>query len=191
MDMWFASVERLQPRWKNTPICPPRKTPTDPPVTGPFTIYYLGYPQTTAHANDLVKFGHDTCANLQHTLGLLELYHIHGTESGSSTSSTDPPYPSTGNEPPHLGFGHLGFTVPDVPAALRRLRAEGVRVIKDVGPGTSTREAIPLSKWEEERGIGLGEVHSEYAKVFDNFAFVADPDGYTVELVAQAVDPLA
>lgn len=153
--------------------------------TGPFTIYYLGYPQTPEHANDLPSFGNETCANLQHTLGLLELYHIHGSEKQPKG------YYETGNRPPALGFGHLGFTVPSVPKALERLRAAGVTVVKDIGPGTSTRRAIPLSEHEEKLGVGLGEVHPNYAAVFDNIAFVQDPDGYIVELVPQAMDPLA
>ena len=149
--------------------------------TGPFTIYYLGYPQTDEHRADPVKYGFDTVAKLQHTLGLLELYHVHGSEKQS------PDYYSVGNEPPSLGFGHLGFTVPDVPAAVKRLEEGGVKVLKPLG--VTTRESIPLSKWEEENGVGVGEVHAEYAKVFNNIAFVTDPDGYTVELVPQKMDP--
>lgn len=80
---------------------------------------------------------------------------------------------STGNVPPHLGFAHLGFTVPDVPAAVQRLRDGGVRILKDVG--VSSREAVPLSEWEEERGIARGEIHANYAWFFEKFAMVADP----------------
>jgi lactoylglutathione lyase len=173
---------------------------------GPFTIYYLGYPQTDEHRADLPKFGADTAARLQHTLGLLELYHVHGSEKQDSN------HYSTGNEPPNLGFGHLGFTVPDVPKALERLRAAGVEVVKDLG--VTTRESIPISDWENGKGIGVEEkgteteIHPEYAKVFNKIAFVRDPvsvqsstttrkeltmdmqNGYLVELVPQNMDPL-
>jgi len=155
---------------------------------GPFTIYYLGYPQTPEHRGDLAKFGGDTAMNLQHTLGLLELYHVHGSETQA------PGYYSTGNTPPNLGFGHLGFTVPNVPEALARLKANGVEVIKDLG--VCDRASIPISDWENERGVGVevkgteSEIHPEYAKVFNKIAFVRDPDGYIVELVPQNVDPL-
>lgn len=152
---------------------------------GPFTIYYLGYPQSSQHAEDLPAFGQDTCANLQHTLGLLELYHVHGSEKQPEG------YYETGNRPPALGFGHLGFTVPSVPKALDRMRKAGVKIMKDIGSGTSTRQAIPLSEHEEKLGVGLGDIHPNYAAVFDNIAFVQDPDGYVVELVPQAMDPLA
>lgn len=134
---------------------------------GPFTIYYLGYPQTPEHRADLVQFGEDTAANLQHTLGLLELYHVHGSEAKGQG------YYANGNTPPNLGFGHLGFTVPDVPAALERLQEAGVQVIKPLG--VTTRESIPISKWEEEQGVGLGTIHPNYKSVFDQIAFVRDP----------------
>jgi len=154
---------------------------------GPFTIYYLGYPQTPEHRADLPRFGQDTAVNLQHTLGLLELYHVHGSEKADYSYET-------GNTPPNLGFGHLGFTVPDVPKALDRLKSNGVEILK--GLGVCTRESIPISDWENERGVGVevkgtdSEIHPEYRKVFEKIAFVKDPDGYIVELVPQNVDPL-
>jgi lactoylglutathione lyase len=60
---------------------------------GPFTNYYLGYPQTEEHRKDLPKFGEETVVNFGHTLGLLKLYHIHGTEKEPQ------PYYKTGNDP--------------------------------------------------------------------------------------------
>ncbi|KAK9378721.1 Glyoxalase/Bleomycin resistance protein/Dihydroxybiphenyl dioxygenase [Kockiozyma suomiensis] len=145
---------------------------------GPFTIYYLGYPSTDEHRADLKKFSLDTLPVMQHTLGLLELYHVHGSEK------QEPGYVSTGNDPLRgLGFGHLGFTVPDVPAAIERLTKLGVKVFKPLG--VSSRETIPLSEWEESRGIGKGTIHENYHNIFKQIAFVQDPDGYIVELVPQ------
>ncbi|KAL2825208.1 Glyoxalase/Bleomycin resistance protein/Dihydroxybiphenyl dioxygenase [Aspergillus cavernicola] len=153
--------------------------------TGPFTIYYLGYPSTAEDRADLpawsAKVGDPH--TLTQTLGLLELYHIHRSDKSTADGGYEI---STGNAPPNLGFGHLGFTVPNVPATLERLRNAGVPVLKDLG--ISTRESIPLSSWEEDRGVGLGEIHSNYAAVFDQIAFVTDPDGYTVELVPQGMN---
>jgi lactoylglutathione lyase len=37
--------------------------------------------------------------------------------------------------------------------------------------------------------LGVGEIHAEYKKVFDNIAFVRDPRGYTIEVVPQRTDP--
>ena len=140
---------------------------------GPFTIYYLGYPQTDEHRANPEQFGGETAMKLQHTLGLLELYHVHGSEK------QDEGYYQTGNTPPNLGFGHLGFTVPNVPEALERLKKAGVEVVKDLG--VCDRESIPISEWENERGVGVevkgteSEIHKEYAKVFEKIAFVRDP----------------
>jgi lactoylglutathione lyase len=167
--------------------------------TGPFTIYYLGHPTTSSHRSNPQQFGLDTCAQLQQTLGLLELYHIHGTELSSPTSPSPSssthlsqyPYPSTGNTPPHdLGFGHLGFTVPSVPNTLSHLKSlyPDIEIIKPLG--TATKRSIPISQWEEEQGWAKGEVHEEYKKVFEQIAFVRDPDGYTVELVPQGMSAL-
>ncbi|KAF5578721.1 lactoylglutathione lyase [Fusarium pseudoanthophilum] len=145
--------------------------------TGPFTIYYLGYPRTDEHRADLGKFGRDTLAQLAYTPGLIELYHVRGSENEPEG------YYSTGNQPPNLGLGHIGFSVPDVPLAVERLRNHGVEVLKELG--AVSREDVPLSQWEAEKKIGLGDLHPAYQHVFGQIAFVKDPDGYTVELVPQ------
>ncbi|KAJ5344081.1 uncharacterized protein MYU51_012103 [Penicillium brevicompactum] len=134
---------------------------------GPFTIYYLGHPPAEARTEeDISNWAKKTSEIpiMTKTAGLLELYHTHGAESGGI---------STGNEPPSLGFSHLGFTVPDVPAAVKRLRDGGVSILKDVG--VCSRDTVPLSEWEAERGIGRGEIHENYAWFFEKFAMVADP----------------
>ncbi|KAJ5467599.1 hypothetical protein N7475_005351 [Penicillium sp. IBT 31633x] len=147
---------------------------------GPFTIYYLGHPPADAETEEQVSAWAKKTSEIPvmtKTSGLLELYHMHGAENAGAVS--------TGNVPPHLGFAHLGFTVPDVPAAVQRLRDGGVTILKDVG--VCSRETVPLSKWEEERGVGRGEIHQHYAWFFEKFAMVADPDGYTVELIPQSI----
>ncbi|KAI9926451.1 hypothetical protein ASPWEDRAFT_119372 [Aspergillus wentii DTO 134E9] len=150
--------------------------------TGPFTIYYLGYPSTEDERSDLQSWAAKTAdiSTLTQTLGLLELYHIHGSDKPTADGGYEI---STGNSPPNLGFGHLGFTVPDVPAAVERLKMEGVTIFKDLGD--SSRDCVPLSSWEENRGVGVGEIHPNYKRFFNQIAYVADPDGYIVELVPQ------
>ena len=140
--------------------------------TGPFTLYYLAYPSTAADRADLPAWAARVSSPhvLTNTLGLLELFHVHGTEKDDAEGGFDM---ATGNTPPNLGFGHLGFTVPDVPAALERLRAAGVRVVKELGD--SGRHTVPLSDWEEGRGVGVGEVHVNYKRFYDQIGFVADP----------------
>ena len=96
---------------------------------------------------------------------------------------------STGNQVPNLGFGHLGFTVPDVPAAVERLRSEGVRIVKELG--SVGRETVPLSQFEAERGVGVGEICEEYARFWRQIACVADPvslSAWTVGLWAVFAD---
>ncbi|KAJ5923672.1 hypothetical protein N7454_008917 [Penicillium verhagenii] len=148
---------------------------------GPFTIYYLGHPPPDTELTDegVGKWAENTSQMpvLTRTKGLLELFHVRGTENDEGISN--------GNIPPNLGFAHLGFTVPDVGAAVERLRADGVAVLKE--PGVCTRESVPLSEWEAERGIGRGEIHENYAAVFEKFGMVADPDGYMVELTPQDI----
>lgn len=120
---------------------------------GPFTIYYLGHAPVEAKTEeDITAWAKRTSEIPVMTgiSGLLELYHVHGMEDAGGGGV------STGNVPPHLGFAHLGFTVPDVLAAVQRLREGGVRILKDVG--VCSRETVPLSEWEE-RGIGCGEIH--------------------------------
>ncbi|KAI5920395.1 lactoylglutathione lyase [Camillea tinctor] len=145
--------------------------------TGPFTIYYLGYPQTEEHRADPESFSRDVRAHstLTRTLGLLELCHYHGSELQPAT------YHATGNDPPHLGFNHIGFTVPDVKAAVKRLGEAGVSVIKDVGGGPV--DGIPITAWEKEKGIAHGELSHHFENIFRQIAFVKDPDGYLIEIV--------
>ena len=129
---------------------------------------------------------------------------MHGSEKSVEDGGVEM---SNGNTPPHLGFGHLGVTVPDVAGAVERLRSHGVRVVKEVGG--SERADVPLSEWEESRGVGVGEMHANYKAFFDRFAFVADPvsfsfglswgffyyacvliieqDGYLVEILPQSM----
>ncbi|KAF2731058.1 Glyoxalase/Bleomycin resistance protein/Dihydroxybiphenyl dioxygenase [Polyplosphaeria fusca] len=131
--------------------------------TGPWTIYYLG-------PRDV------TIAELGTSKGLLELYHI------PSDAETD--YAS-GNEygRPGVGFGHLGFTVPDVGAALERVRGFGFEVLKGLGE-------VEVSGMGVNGGIvegREGEVAEGYKGVFAQLAFVKDPDGYWVELVPEVV----
>lgn len=147
---------------------------------GPFTIYYLGHPPPDSAPEDLEKWAKETSEIpvLTKMSGLLELYHVHGTERTENTESTGRDggvenQVSTGNVPPNLGFAHLGFTVPDVKGAVERLRGAGVSILKEVG--VCEKGDVPLSKWEEERGIGVGEIHGNYRWFFEKFAVVADP----------------
>ncbi|KEZ45047.1 Lactoylglutathione lyase [Scedosporium apiospermum] len=148
--------------------------------TGPFTIYYLAYPQTPAHRADPSVFSRDMIPHsvLSRTLGLLELCHYHGSENQPTS------YISNGNTPPHLGFNHLGFTVPNVKSAVDRLREQGVKIVKDIGEGPV--EGIPTTTWEKAtHGIATDPLDPTFERILQQIAFVEDPNGYFVELVPQ------
>ncbi|EEA28720.1 hypothetical protein EYB25_000362 [Talaromyces marneffei] len=150
--------------------------------TGPCSIYYLGHPQTDAERADPKLYAQNTVSNevLTTTKGLIELVHIHGTEKLSKEEYKL----QNGNVAPFLGFGHVGFTVPDVPTALKRLTENGVKVLKDVG--VAEREHVPITEWESEKfGVGIGELHAGYKHVLSQIGFVEDPNGYWIELVPQ------
>ncbi|KAI8939389.1 hypothetical protein NX059_003172 [Plenodomus lindquistii] len=129
---------------------------------GPWTIYYLG-PRDVG------------MSTLGTSKGLLELYHIPADNSTPYVSGND-------YNQPGIGFGHIGFTVPDVGAALERASAHGYEVIKPVGEAEESQMGIP-------KGIdgGFGNVAEGYKGVFRQLGFVRDPDGYWVELVPQVI----
>ncbi|KAI1840836.1 hypothetical protein JX266_012984 [Neoarthrinium moseri] len=136
--------------------------------TGPFTVYFLGYPQTPTHRADPAAFSHDTMAVMSNTLGLLELVHYHGSEAQKESIIVP------GSRPPHLGFNHLGFSVPDVGAAVGRLRTSGVKVVKDVNEGPN--DVIPFTKWEHnDMGLANGALDPKFQTILSQIAFVEDP----------------
>lgn len=138
--------------------------------SGAFSVFYLGYPKKLEHRADPAAYARDTKDPevLTHTPGLLELCHYHGSENNPNFEI------STGAKPPHLGFNHLGFTVPDVKAAVERFRKAGVKIVKDVGQGPV--EGIPSTRWErEELGIATGQLSAGFLKIIEQMAFIEDP----------------
>jgi lactoylglutathione lyase len=95
--------------------------------------------------------------------GLLELYHIPSDSSVQYKSGND--Y----SEPLGIGFGHIGFTVPDAVAAVERAKSFGYEVIKPLGEAKVEQMAVP-------RGVKDGDVDEGYRHVFRQLAFVKDPD---------------
>lgn len=150
---------------------------------GPFTIYYLGHPRTDEHRADPQRYARETVPHdvLIRTAGLLELYHLHGTEKLTPEEfrreylgNVQPVPLPDGAGAATIGFGHLGFTVPDVPAALERLKRNGVKVWKDLG--VATRASVPLREEESSKdGVAQGELHENYKMIYKQMAFVVDP----------------
>jgi lactoylglutathione lyase len=163
--------------------------------TGPYTVYYLGFPSSQPQGYDYHdreestrEFAADLSQRFRTTLGLLELVWVHGSEKlplsppglgvdlgdAGGGSSTREYHLTTGNHAPHVGFGHLGFTAPDVPAAVERFRANGVTILKDVD--VATKDSAAVTKWEtDEVGIGQGDFAEGYKRILESIAFVQDP----------------
>ncbi|USP73277.1 uncharacterized protein yc1106_00551 [Curvularia clavata] len=126
---------------------------------GPWTIYYLG-------SRDV------NMSNIRQSKGLLELYHIPADSSLPYASGND-------YSAPGVGFGHIGFTVPDVAEATKRVEGFGFEVIKPLGEAKEEQMAVP-----DEIVQGKYEpVVEGYKHIFKQLTFVKDPDGYWVELL--------
>lgn len=109
-----------------------------------FTLYFLGM---APDASDVPADDGERATHVFSQKAMLELTHNWGTEDDPDASY------HSGNEEPK-GFGHLGFTVPDVYRACERLEKLGVEFVKKIDDGTM-------------KGL----------------AFVKDPDGYWVEIL--------
>ncbi|OAK95002.1 Glyoxalase/Bleomycin resistance protein/Dihydroxybiphenyl dioxygenase [Phaeosphaeriaceae sp. SRC1lsM3a] len=131
--------------------------------TGPWTIYYLG-------PRDM------SIATLGTSKGLLELYHVPADSSTTYVSGND-------YSAPGVGFGHVGFTVPDVAQALERASSFGYEIIKPLNEAKVDQMGMPDEVVQGKHG----EVAEGYKHVFKQLAFVKDPDGYWVEFVPQVV----
>ncbi|KAF2449066.1 Glyoxalase/Bleomycin resistance protein/Dihydroxybiphenyl dioxygenase [Karstenula rhodostoma CBS 690.94] len=132
---------------------------------GPWTIYYLG-PRDTS------------IATLGTSKGLLELYHIPADKDLEYTSGN-----AYGRAGAGVGFGHVGFTVPDVQEALERVKEFGFEVIKPLGEDGEGGMGLPERVVKGE----MGSVSEGYKHVFRQLAFVRDPDGYWIEIVPEVV----
>ena len=111
-----------------------------------FTLYFLGMPADVDDNN----VPNDNDARTTWTFSqraMLELTHNWGTEKQDNFSYHN------GNKDPQ-GFGHIGFSVPDVYKASERFEKLGVNFIK---------------KPDDGKMKGL--------------AFITDPDGYWIEIL--------
>lgn len=103
-------------------------------------------------------------ATLGTSKGLLELYHV------PADSLT--PYVSGNDYSAGVGFGHVGFTVPDVAEALERVKSFGFEVIKPLDEAKTEQMGMP----DEIVQGRHGEIAEGYKNVFKQLAFVKDPD---------------
>lgn len=110
-----------------------------------FDLYFLAK-LTDDERNDLPA-GDDLAIYTFRQRGILELTHNYGTESQADFSYHD------GNQEPQ-GFGHICFSVPDLPAAI---------------------------KWFDDNEVTFKKRPEEGS--MKNIAFIKDVDGYWIEIV--------
>ena len=111
-----------------------------------FTLYFLGMAKDVDENNVPDDDNKRTTWTFRQR-AMLELTHNWGTENDPAFSHTN------GNSEPQ-GFGHIGFSVPDVYAAAERFEKLGVKFVK---------------KPDDGKMKGL--------------AFIEDPDGYWIEIL--------
>lgn len=117
-----------------------------------FSLYFLA----SLEEEDREKWSQEGDDRLRETFskpGMLELTYNWGDEEKEDLS-----YHNGNNEP--KGFGHIGFSVPDLDAACARFEELGVEFVKKPSDGSM-------------RGI----------------AFIKDPDGYWIEIFTPATLP--
>jgi lactoylglutathione lyase len=127
---------------------------------GPFSIYYLAFSAPGDEVpSDILK-----TSGLRS--GLLELIHVHEkAEKISGVKSAERPRSNM-----LTGFGHLGFTVPDVKELLRKGESAGYEVLK--WPGDTSLGALELSDASCQYLI-----HDRFRELYTQVGFLKDPDG--------------
>jgi catechol 2,3-dioxygenase-like lactoylglutathione lyase family enzyme len=73
---------------------------------------------------------------------------------------------------PGIGFGHIGFTVPNVAETVERVKSFGFEIIKPLDEAKMTQFGMP----DDVAQGKLGEVPEGYKHVFKQLAFAKDPD---------------
>ena len=129
-------------------------------AAGPMTVHYLGYPSPEDRSPA------DIAKDLGSKAGLLELVHVHEEHKAIYDASPSP----VGTPKGRIGFGHLGFTVPDVEELLEHARQDGYTVLK-VPEDTSERK-LDLPDYVLE-----GSFHKNFLAAYAQIGFLRDPDG--------------
>jgi lactoylglutathione lyase len=117
---------------------------------GNFSLYFFAYLQPGEKVPTFSSPEDELAYVFSLRTHCVEITHNWGTESDANFAGYH-----TGNTEPR-GFGHIAVVVPNVEAAIARLEAAGVNIVKRPDGG-------------KIKGI----------------AFVADPDGYWVEILPE------
>lgn len=128
--------------------------------TGPFIVYYLGYPGPDDQSPA------DIAKTMPSRAGLLELVYVPNINRSQRASSDVQMGNCTSS-----GFGHLGFYVPSVEEALKRAEASGYTVVKNLNDLSPTALDLP------ESVVSDTPLHPGFLGSYSQVGFVKDPDG--------------
>lgn len=134
---------------------------------GPFSAYYLGYPEEGDESSaDMAKSSGTRS-------GLLELIVTNGDNGGDEQKSRE-----SDRKTMQGGFAHLGFRVPDVAETLQRAKDRGYKVLKVVDD--VRLQNMPLPSWSGHQGremLSSQQWQGGFETTFAQIAFLEDPDG--------------
>ncbi|KIW73732.1 hypothetical protein PV04_01826 [Phialophora macrospora] len=133
--------------------------------TGPLIVYYLGYPGPDDQSPA------DIANTMPSRAGLLELVHVPPENRRQGTADD-----GQIGRAAVVGFGHLGFYVPNVAEALKRAEAGGYTVVKNLNDLSATALDLPES-------VSVIPFHPGFIASFSQVGFIRDPDGYSIELL--------
>ncbi|KAI8937389.1 hypothetical protein NX059_006593 [Plenodomus lindquistii] len=134
---------------------------------GPFSAYYLGYPEEGDESSA------DMAKSAGTRSGLLELIVTNGGNGGDEQKSCE-----SGQKTMQGGFAHIGFRVPDVAETVQRAKDRGYKVLKAVDD--VRLQSMPLPSWSGHQGretLSSQRWKSEFETTFAQIAFLQDPDG--------------
>ncbi|KAH8804503.1 Glyoxalase/Bleomycin resistance protein/Dihydroxybiphenyl dioxygenase [Xylogone sp. PMI_703] len=145
--------------------------------TGPFTAYYLGYPEKGDESpKNIAKY-------MGTRSGLLELIWLH-----EDVSNSDIGHGGLGKNSAGTGFAHLGIRVPDVRQTLKYAEDLGFKILKKMDD-VEVR-SMPLPSWAsqgDKEGKLVRKWEGGFEKILAQIAFIEDPDGNCIEILPREI----
>ncbi|KAK4496069.1 hypothetical protein PRZ48_012048 [Zasmidium cellare] len=136
-----------------------------------YQVTYMGHPTNEAG----FQTGEELLRNLRYRDGLIEFLHSIGLDTSKTHLTVDDV--RTG------GFFHLGFVVPDVRAAEKRLKEFGVPILRALRDSNIEPGSDVAKWWGLDRAHDLEAIVGTRAMKLENILLVTDPEGNVVEIV--------